>query len=172
MNKKIKSLLKSKTGIQLDVGCGDNKQTGFVGMDIRKLPTVDIVHDAEVIPYPLPRESCSRILVNHLIEHICPRKIIGLMNEWWELLKPEGQLLISMPYAGSQGFWQDPTHCHSWNEATVYYFDPYPAKLNGKPSPLYYVYKPRPWTIQQNDWFGNGNVQIILKKRSNDVLEK
>ena len=33
--------------IRLDVGCGSNKQHGYVGMDIRKIKGVDIVHDAE-----------------------------------------------------------------------------------------------------------------------------
>ena len=35
----------SKFGIQLDIGCGSNKQKGFVGMDKRDIAGVDIVHD-------------------------------------------------------------------------------------------------------------------------------
>ncbi len=35
--------LKNKAGILLDIGCGGNKQKGFVGMDKRKLKGVDII---------------------------------------------------------------------------------------------------------------------------------
>ena len=159
-----RKLLKKKSGIKLDIGCCDKKQPGgYVGMDIRKGKGVDIVHDAEVVPYPLPKECCSSIIISHLIEHMCPRKIMKVMNELWRIMKPEGHLFISMPYGGSQGFWQDPSHCHAWNEASVYYFSPHPASLKGQKSPLYRS-DVAPWKILQNDWFAGGNVQIVLEK--------
>jgi len=161
MSKKINK----KLGIKLDLGCGGNKQSGFVGMDIRKVAGVDIVHDAENPPYPLPDACCHQVLMSHLIEHMCPKKIFGVMNEIWRVMKPQGQLMISSPYGGSDGFWQDPTHTHGWNQATVYYFDPYPANMNGQRSFLYDIYKPKPWKIERNNWYENGNLEIIFIKR-------
>ena len=148
---------KYRQGIKLDIGCGYNKQPGgFVGIDIRFLPGVDIVHDVESIPYPLPDECCSTILVSHLVEHICPKRFIAVMNEWWRIMKVDGQLLISMPYGVSYGFVQDPTHCNCLNEASWTYFDPSQF--------LYSIYRPKPWRIERNAWFETGNMEVILKK--------
>jgi SAM-dependent methyltransferase len=155
-------LSKNNLGIKLDVGCGSNKQPGYVGMDKRKVEGVDIVHDAEVFPYPLPDGCCSTILLSHLIEHIKPWLMIDLMDELWRLAKVGGQLLISTPYAGSFGYWQDPTHCNGCNEATWTYFDPDYF--------LYRIYQPKPWRIARNAWWETGNMEIVLEKRDKAVI--
>lgn len=164
----IKKALESSKGIKLDVGCGPNKQPGFIGMDLRPVEGVDIVHNAEVVPYPLPDDCCNQILMSHIVEHICPKNIFPMMNELWRIMKVGGQLLISTPYAGSKGFWQDPTHCHGWNEATVVYFDPHPPTIifnNESKNIFFAIYKPKPWKIIRNNWYATGNMEIILEKR-------
>ena len=154
-----KDLLKYQ-GIMLDVGCGENKQQNFVGLDIRKLPGVDIVHDLEKIPYPLQDNSCLKILASHVVEHINPMKFgfVNVMNEWWRIMKEGGELMIAMPYAWSFGYIQDPTHCNPCNEATFQYFDP--------KYPLYQIYKPKPWQINPGypQWQNNGSLNIIMRK--------
>ena len=60
----ITELLQQEQGIQLDIGCGANKQPGFVGIDIRPLDGVDIIHDLEVQPWPLDRKS-TRLNSSH-----------------------------------------------------------------------------------------------------------
>lgn len=67
---RVKRLLKERQGIQLDLGGGYAPQEGFVNMDIRPLPTVDIVWNFERFPYPLPDECCIRVMASHVIEHI------------------------------------------------------------------------------------------------------
>ena len=146
--------------MQLDVGCGENKQPGFVGMDLRKLKGVDIVHDVESFPWPLGDGGCITVLASHLIEHIKPWFSIPFMDECWRVLEVNGTLVLSTPYPGSRGFWQDPTHCNGWNEATFQYFDPN--------YPLYQIYKPKPWKIQKGFpvYQAQGNLEVILKKVS------
>jgi SAM-dependent methyltransferase len=158
--------------INLDVGCGLNKTKGYVGMDIRKVKGVDIVHDVESVPYPLSDGCCNMILMSHLIEHICPKRMIHVMNELWRIMKVGGHLYISTPYAGSRGCWQDPTHCGHWNETTPLYFDPYPYVLKGERSILYDIYKAKPWQLREDSWFATGNLQIIYEKRRNDEKGK
>ena len=152
MNKK---LFKSKLGIKLDIGCGDAKQANFVGMDRRKLPGVDIVHDAQVFPYPIPKDSCFQILLSHLWEHIEPKYRIDLMDELWRIMKDKGQLMIASPYYQSLGALQDPTHYGCPTEATFSYFDP--------SYPLYQIYKPKPWHLAQNTYQYGGSVNVILE---------
>ncbi len=155
----MKSSLRKKAGIRLDIGAGENPQKGFVAMDKRKLPGIDIVHDLETFPYPLEDESCLTIVGSHIIEHIKPWLTIDLFNELWRILKPGGQLALATPYAGSPGFWQDPTHCNGFNEATFQYFDP--------DYPLWQIYKPKPWKIEKGFpvWQATGNLEILMSKR-------
>jgi SAM-dependent methyltransferase len=153
-NKK-KNVFKSKAGIRLDIGAGNDPQPGFVSMDIRPLKGIDIVHDAQKFPYPIPDNSCVQILLSHLWEHIEPKYRIDLMDELWRIMQPEGQLLLSSPYAGSLGANQDPTHYTCPNEATFMYFDP---KYD-----LYKVYKPKPWKLRSNQYSMLSNIEIIME---------
>jgi predicted SAM-dependent methyltransferase len=145
--------------IRLDIGCGDNKQDGFIGLDKRELDGIDIVHDLEVFPYPLPDEVCSVIVGSHIVEHIKPWLTIDLFNELWRIMQPDGKLVLATPYAGSRPFWQDPTHCNGFNEVTWQYFDP--------DYPLYDIYKPKPWLIEKGfpTWQANGIIEVIMDKR-------
>jgi predicted SAM-dependent methyltransferase len=149
-------ILKSKQKIRLDVGCGNNKQPGFVGMDKRSTPHTDLLHDAERFPWPLPDGSCSIVLMSHLVEHIKPWLQIDLLDECWRVLEHSGMLMISTPYATSFGYSQDPTHCSPWNEATPMYFV--------KSHPLYGIYKPKPWLPEKIVWDIQKNMEIILRK--------
>jgi len=187
--------------VKLDLGCGDNKQgADWIGMDYRPLPGVDIVHDLELFPYPLPDQSVDLVMASHVLEHIDKRggdariaplirlllkkkllspkevqatigeidpgpRLIRLMDEVWRLLKPGGQFMIGLPYAGSTGFWQDPTHCSGINEVTWAYFDPLEPTTQGI---LYRIYRPSPWRIVHNYWNPVGMGEILLEKRKED----
>lgn len=193
----IEKLLAEKSGIRLDIGCGQNKNPGFIGMDYEAYPGVDIVHNVEVFPWPLP-DACAEIAVtSHLLEHLNPhsgdpriynlirllldKKIISekdikdyvgeinpgprfmrFMNEVWRVLKPGAQFASVFPYAGSPGFWQDPTHINGINNMTFWYFDPEEPHV-GKS--LYSFYKPKPWKILQTLGQKGGNLEVILEKR-------
>ena len=166
--KHLKKLAKYKQGIRLDAGCGLEKQEGFFGIDLLPPPQskADLVWDLEDIPYPLPDNIAEIILASHIVEHINPHKgkFIDVMNEWWRIMKPDGKLMIATPYAGSFGYFQDPTHCNPCNEATWNYFDP-ETNPQTDPDRLWGFYKPKPWKIVQNVWKSYGNIEILLEKR-------
>ena len=165
----IKKLLKDRNqGIKLDLACGASKQSNdWVGIDILPFHGVDIIHDIEEQPFPLPDECCSVILASHILEHINPAKFgfINLMNELWRVMKPNGELMISVPYAGSKGYWQDPTHCNPIIQDTFFYFDP--LAVGGG---LYRFYEPKPWKIDDSRffWQPHGNMELVLMKRVDD----
>lgn len=141
----------------LDLGCGGARRPGFVGLDKRALPGVDIVHDLEKIPYPLPDSIVTTMVASHLVEHLKPWLMIEIFDEWWRIAKEDCQLAISMPYGYSEGFLQDPTHCNACNETTWQYFDP--------AFPLYQIYRPKPWKIAFGPVYQvNGNLEVILAK--------
>ena len=156
--KDVAKIVNKAKAIRLDVGCGGAKQEGFVGMDKRDLPGVDIVHDCEVFPWPLPDECCLMIVCSHLYEHIKPWLSIDFMNELWRIMKPGGSLALSMPYGVSAGFLQDPSHCNTANENTFHYMCP--------GNPLYGIYSPSPWAMEPGfpQWEVSGNMQVLLKR--------
>lgn len=193
--KEVEELIAQKSqGARLDIGCGDARQDGWIGMDVRKMPNVDIVHDFRMFPWPIPDNSISVAMASHVLEHVDPHgadpriaalarllvskgvcteqditenlgetEIFGtfmrFMDEVWRILEKDGQFMFVVPYAGSQGYWQDPTHVNPISEATIFYFDPEHL------SRLWYIYKPKPWQIQVNTWQSNGNLEVVLKKR-------
>ena len=172
INKNILAILKKNNqGIKLDLGCGECKQEGFVGMDRRKIAGVDIIHDLEKFPWPLPDESCSVIMASHILEHIEPHNglFIDVMNEAWRVIKPGGKFVIASPYANSPAFFQDPTHCNMLTEVTWEYFDPEAPNTKGE---LWLVYKPKPWKIIFNSWNEGGALEAVLVKRTDKQYVK
>ena len=142
--------------ILLDVGCGFAKHKYYTGMDRVKLDGVDIVHDAEDIPWPLENESCSIIIMSQIIEHIKPWLTIDVINECWRLLEPKGYLCIKVPYGMNASYIQDPTHCNPWNESTPNYFNP--------EHEFYGVYRPKPWSIEKAIWDIHSNMEVVMRK--------
>jgi SAM-dependent methyltransferase len=155
--KRITRLIESEKGIFLDLGCGGHKDKHAIGMDKRAVPGVDIVHNIETFPWPLPDAVCYRILASHIFEHLNPSLMIDIMNECHRIMKPNGQLMIAMPYPGTPRFWQDPTHIKAWNEATPHYFN--------CEHPLWTIYEPKCWTIELNQWNSGGDINIIMAAR-------
>jgi len=151
--------------IKIDLGGGQDPQPGFLNIDKLALPTVDVVHDLEVTPWPLPDGCAELVMGSHIVEHINPAHggFLRFMDEVWRVLKPDGQFMISFPYAGSPGFWADPTHCNGCTERTWAYFDPLEAGGG-----LYKIYKPKPWRVAFSSWDVNGNMEVVLVKRRED----
>jgi predicted SAM-dependent methyltransferase len=165
LSKHARALLQSKKDevIKVDLGCGPHRQPGFIGIDIEKHPNVDIVHDLEVFPWPLPDNCAMLVLCGHLVEHINPHKgtFIKFMNEAWRILKYDGQFFVSTPYAGSRGYWADPTHVNPCSKDTWSYFDPMQKQM-------YDIYRPLPWKVEKITMQAEGNMEVLLVKRRID----
>src|SRR5258705_4426078 len=122
-------------GFNLDVGCGADKQKGFLGVDKKPRFGVDFVYDLETFPGPFKHNTANKMLCSHMLSYIKPWLVIDFMNEMWNLCHEDGQVLIVVPYAGSFGYNQDPLRAKGYNEATFAYFDP------THPSGLYRIYQ-------------------------------
>lgn len=133
--------LSTHLSIRLDVGCGSRKQKGFVGLDRRALPGVDIVHDLEQTPWPLPDSCASVIVLSHVWEHITPSRTLAVMAEIHRVAQHDALVMIAGPYGLGYRYQQDPTHCNPTNDATFTYFDPHHG--------LYGVYEPPPMHLEQ-----------------------
>jgi hypothetical protein len=154
--------------MRLDIACGHHKDLGWTGIDLQKIPGVDIVHDLNVMPWPIETESVDEAKAWHIIEHIPPtsvtekgtrRPFLEFMDECWRVLKPGARIDIETPYGGSEGFLHDPTHCNPVTEVTIEHFDPEYTR--------YQTYQPKPWKIIELRWTKDGNVNAVLEKRIN-----
>lgn len=154
------------TSFRLDIGCGNHKDQGWVGIDIQDLPGVNLVHDLNVHPWPLVSGSMIEAKAWHIVEHIPPvsvtelgtrRPFLEFMDEIWRVLEPEARLDIETPYGYSDGFIHDPTHVNPIDEITFEHFDP--------DYPRYRTYQPKPWKIINLSWTRDGNVNIVMRKR-------
>ena len=167
--------------LRLDLGCGQNLQKGWVGMDVRPLDLPEerfIHHDIETFPWPLEDDSCAIVLASHILEHVSPvvysleqkeryqlvkqPGIVAIMNEMWRVLEPDGQAQITGPYGWSHGFVQDPTHTKPLNETTFAYFTP--KDWIGNPCQLHEIYNPKPWRwVEPPRYATGGNFIVILE---------
>lgn len=78
--------------LRLGVGETYPKQPGYLNMDIRSLPNIDIVGDAKKIP--LDDGSVNGIETRNMVEHFGRHEIDDLFEEWNRVLKPGGYVHI------------------------------------------------------------------------------
>lgn len=103
-----------------DVGCGSIKEDGFIGVDIRNLPGVDIVHDLNMTPWPIQSESADMIIASHVIEHVSCA--VSFMSEIYRILKKNGKAVIRYPHYSQRHTFRDPTHKRFMTLESLDYF--------------------------------------------------
>ncbi|TMJ14881.1 MAG: class I SAM-dependent methyltransferase [Bacillati bacterium ANGP1] len=113
----------------IDLGCGAKKVPGAFGIDLIALAGVDLVHDLEATPYPLPESCADTIYLNHVLEHF--EKPLPLLEEVWRLARPDGQVLIRTPHYSGTYAWIDPTHRHAFSAKSEGVW-PWPHRLWGR----------------------------------------
>ena len=79
----------------LDIGCGERKKKGCIGLDLRKTSSVDVVADARMLPFR--DEAFDYIYSSHLLEHFSHREVKNVLVEWVRVLKTGGTIEIRCP---------------------------------------------------------------------------
>jgi SAM-dependent methyltransferase len=113
--------------VVVDLGCGFRKKPGAIGLDIARLPQVDVLADV-TRTLPFRDSSVDEVVASHLIEHV--DNVMELMAEIWRICKPGALVYFRFPHASTPFVtWVDPTHRRGVLLATFDYFDP--DTLNG-----------------------------------------
>lgn len=97
--------------MKLDIGCGAGKAEGFVGIDIRDLPGVDIVADVTK-GVPLPDGCADEVRLSHVMEHIV--ECDAAIYEVNRLCQPGALIRIIVPDVQHESY-HIPTHCQPWS---------------------------------------------------------
>ena len=106
---------------KLEVGCGDNKRVGYIGMDIVPLDGVDIVHDMNKIPWPFDQNEFEEIIFDDVLEH--SKNFLGILEEIYRVGKNGCAIKISVPHYSSDNMYADPTHTMFFSSRSFNYFD-------------------------------------------------
>lgn len=92
----------------LDIGCGNRKEKGAIGIDISLETKADIICDLNIFPYPLKSNQFDLILCYDILEHLTDT--IKVMEEIHRVAKPNGIVKIRVPHYACWWGWSDPTH--------------------------------------------------------------
>ncbi len=97
----------------LDVGCGQNKFAGAIGIDSNPRSHADVIHDLGSFPYPFDHDQFDEVICRHVIEHV--PDVLGLINELHRITKSGGRLKIVTPHYSNPDWATDPTHRNHFN---------------------------------------------------------
>lgn len=96
--------------LKLDFGCGPNKKEGFIGVDERAFPGVDVVCNLKVTPWPWEDNSVDEAHASHFVEHLDGVERISFFNELYRVLKVGAKATIICPNWSHERAYGDPTH--------------------------------------------------------------
>lgn len=103
--------------MKLNLGCGSNKITGAINVDLEPSCNPDVIANF-IVSIPFRDESIEKVFLFHTIEHIPEHKHHTIFSEIWRVLKMGGTLLVSYPefikcaknfidnYKGMRTFWK------------------------------------------------------------------
>ncbi len=107
--------------MRLNLGCGFLPLSGYTNIDRRSLPTVDVVCDLDVFPWPFHDDTASEIVAFDIFEHL--NDVVGAMDQCWRILQNGGTLQIRGPLPDSPNLWLDVTHRRAFIDHSFDYFD-------------------------------------------------
>lgn len=113
--------------MKIDLGCGRNKKTGFVGVDQYAMPGVDIVLNIGSEKWPFDDESVDEAYSSNFLEHLTNLnnawERVHFFNELYRVLRKGGKAFVAMPHWNSERYYGDPTHKEPFSEMGVYYLN-------------------------------------------------
>lgn len=96
--------------LKLDLGCGPNKQPGFIGIDTIQFPEVDVRMNLGTETWPWDDNSVDEAHCSHMVEHLTAPERIHFVNELYRVLKPGASCSLIVPHWASTRAYGDLTH--------------------------------------------------------------
>ncbi|WP_162009991.1 methyltransferase domain-containing protein [Paenibacillus xylanilyticus] len=107
--------------VKVDLGCGQRKSRGYLGLDRFQLPGVDIVADLNN-GIPLEDNSVDIMLCSHSLEHF--DDIYFIMEEIYRVSKHNSLIYVLAPYHMETVNFANFYHKQVFNESTFRFFAP------------------------------------------------
>lgn len=104
----------------LNLGSGRKPLPGAVNVDVTPRTRPDLLHDLDVMPWPLPEGHFTEVHAYDAIEHL--RDVVRTMEEIHRVCAPGARVFITVPHFSSANSFTDPTHQHSFGARSMLYF--------------------------------------------------
>lgn len=104
----------------LQLGAGRKYNKDAVNIDIVSSTNPDLVHDLDVIPWPLPDSRFNEVLAYDVIEHLCD--VVKAMEQINRVCKNGALIKITVPHYSCVNSFTDPTHKHYFSSSSFNYF--------------------------------------------------
>ena len=118
--------------LRLNLGSGNLPLEGYVNVDTRERPGVDMIADATALP--VPDGAAVEVQASSLLEHF--RDPYAVLDEAHRVLAPDGVLVVRVPSPWSQAGMLDPTHVFladlkQWRQILGGYFERVRVRAEG-----------------------------------------
>lgn len=110
---------------RLNLGCGHNREAGFLNVDISPQCEPDLVCDLDATPWPWDDSSVAEVLFNHSLEHLgeTSRQFLAIFKELYRVCRHQARIEIHVPHPRHDDFINDPTHVRAITPALLALFD-------------------------------------------------
>jgi ubiquinone/menaquinone biosynthesis C-methylase UbiE len=108
---------------RLHLGCGKDIREGWINLDSRRLPGVNVVADLDdcrTTSLPLSDNSIDEFFGSHVLEHL--RDPLAFMQELHRIASDGAKLTFHLPYGSSDDAYADPTHVRAYFESSFQFF--------------------------------------------------
>jgi predicted SAM-dependent methyltransferase len=82
--------------IRLHLGCGEKYIPGFVHVDVLPYDHVDHIAQVDSLDF-IDDQSVDLIYASHLLEHFGRHEYLGVLGEWFRVLRGGGVLRLGVP---------------------------------------------------------------------------
>jgi SAM-dependent methyltransferase len=96
--------------VRLNLGCGRLTMDGFLNVDFRISPGIDVVTDLTNHPWPWDDDTFIEVRAWHFLEHLPGYELDRAMHEIHRVLAPGGTLYAKVPYKEAGPY--NPFHFH------------------------------------------------------------
>ena len=104
----------------LDIGCGNRKISGAVGLDQNPKSQADVIHDLDVFPYPFADDTFDQFYGIDVLEHVTD--VIRTLEEIHRIGRPGLGSSSGFPTSPAPRPMEIPTHRHFFNSQSLDYF--------------------------------------------------
>ncbi|MBF0178626.1 MAG: hypothetical protein HQM03_01230 [Magnetococcales bacterium] len=111
--------------LRLNLGCGFDRQEGWINVDHSQTCGPDQVWDLERLPWPWEDNSVGAVRLFNILEHLGPTRdgFLDIIKELNRICAPGAIIYIVVPHPRHNDFIGDPTHVRPISVDTLKAFD-------------------------------------------------